>query len=177
MLRFLNIVSLMSNFFQIFVLIISFFVLSCSSKQTDSSNQNISKDKPNTVSGMNSTGEKKSDNKNVQFKTSDGLTIDGSFFYASSKENISQPLVILIHQFRQTKEQWTNSFIDSLISTGCKVLAYDIRGHGKSSKVDYDLTKLLEDADKAPKDLDAIFDWTKKQKGEKGREGRAPAGR
>jgi dienelactone hydrolase len=71
----------------------------------------------------------------------------------------------LIHQFNQSKEQWKSDFIDSLIFNGYKVIAYDIRGHGKSSKVNYDLTKLLTDPNEAPADMDAVFGWTKKEKG------------
>ncbi|MGH2575357.1 MAG: alpha/beta hydrolase family protein, partial [Ignavibacteria bacterium] len=45
------------------------------------------------------------------------------------------------------------------------VFPYDIRGHGNSSKVNYELSKLLSDPDEAPKDLKAIFSWAKTQKG------------
>jgi dienelactone hydrolase len=101
----------------------------------------------------------------ISLQAADGVQLSADYYYEEDKKEESQPLVILIHQFRQNKEQWGNGFIDSLISAGYKVLAYDIRGHGNSSKVNYDLTDLLSDPDKAPKDVDGVFKWAKEQKG------------
>jgi len=100
----------------------------------------------------------------ITINAADGKQISANYFYAQDKKNNVQPLVILIHQFKQTKEQWAQSFIDTLVNNGYKVLAYDIRGHGKSSKVDYDPVKLLTDPEQAPKDVDAVIAWARSQK-------------
>lgn len=93
-----------------------------------------------------------------------GIQLSANYFYIKEKKDNLQPLVILIHQFTLTKEQWSESFIDTLVNNGYKVLTYDIRGHGKSSKVKYDLNKLLTDEKEAPSDVDAVFAWAKSQK-------------
>jgi dienelactone hydrolase len=97
--------------------------------------------------------------------TPDSKQVSANYFYSEGKKETPEPLVILIHQFMQTKEQWQQSFVDSLLVQGYKVLAYDIRGHGKSSKVAYELSKLLEDPDEAPNDIRGVFGWAKNQKG------------
>ena len=101
----------------------------------------------------------------VTFTTSDKKEISGSFYFQDTKKNEVQPLVILIHQFNQTREQWQNSFRDSLLNTGYKVLAYDIRGHGKSTKQNGKLEDLLTDPEQATNDIKAVLEWAKKQKG------------
>ncbi|MEO8515084.1 MAG: alpha/beta fold hydrolase, partial [Ignavibacteria bacterium] len=101
----------------------------------------------------------------VTFTTSDKKEISGSFYFQDTKKNDSQPLVILVHQFNQTREQWQGSFIDSLLNAGYKVLTYDIRGHGKSAKQNGKLEDLLSDPLQAPSDIKAVTDWAKKQKG------------
>ena len=101
----------------------------------------------------------------VTFTTSDKKEISGSFYFQDSKKNDPQPLVILIHQFNQSREQWQESFIDSLLAGGFKVLAYDIRGHGKSDKQNGKLEDILTDPDQAPLDIKAVIDWTKGIKG------------
>jgi dienelactone hydrolase len=101
----------------------------------------------------------------ITITTEDKVNISANYFYRNGKKENSQPLVVLIHQFRQNKEQWADSFVDSLVNAGYKVLAYDIRGHGQSDKVNYDLTDLLTDPNKAPLDVAAVFKWAKEQNG------------
>jgi len=153
------------------ILIFSFFYFNCSKNKVDKiptpdsikDKTEISEQNENTPGGDKNTAQKSTDE--LTIKTEDGKDISANYFYNTDKKEVSQPLVILIHQFKQSKEQWKNDFIDSLIANGFKVLAYDIRGHGKSSKVDVELANLLSDPEQAPKDIEAVSDWAKKQKG------------
>ena len=144
----------------------SLFTFSCSKGEIDHTTIKDSLKSKQVVdkqdAGVNAP-KKKGDELTV--KTSDNIELSVKYYYSEDKKENSQPLLILIHQFRQAKEQWKQDFIDSLISSGFKVLAYDIRGHGKSSKVNYELSKLLEDPVEAPNDIKAVFEWTKTQKG------------
>ncbi|MBN8585755.1 MAG: alpha/beta fold hydrolase [Ignavibacteria bacterium] len=97
--------------------------------------------------------------------TSDKKEISGSLFFSESKKDESQPLVILVHQFTQDRKQWQQSFIDSLLNSGFKVLAYDIRGHGRSDKQNGELESILSDPEQAPLDIKAVIDWAKSRKG------------
>ena len=116
-----------------------------------------------------SVGEKKSGTvidtsikkENIEVFTSDGIMISANYLYKSDK--IKQPLVILIHQFRSDKQQWSHNFLDSLLKRGYKVLAYDIRSHGESGKADVDISDLLSNPEQAPKDVDAVVKWAKMQ--------------
>jgi esterase/lipase len=101
----------------------------------------------------------------ITFTTSDKKEISGTFYFQDTKKDESQPLVILVHQFNQTRDEWQKSFIDSLLNSGYKVLAYDIRGHGKSSKQNGKLEDILSDPEQAPLDIKAVTDWAKVQKG------------
>lgn len=97
--------------------------------------------------------------------TADNKKISGSLYFTEAKKNELQPLVILIHQFNQSRSQWQNSFIDSLLAAGYKAAAFDIRGHGSSDKQNGGLESILSDPDQAPKDITAVTEWAKKQKG------------
>ncbi|MFA5010963.1 MAG: alpha/beta fold hydrolase [Ignavibacteria bacterium] len=98
---------------------------------------------------------------NIDVSTSDGIMISANYLYKSDK--IKQPLVILIHQYRSDKKQWSQNFLDSLLNKGYKVLAYDIRSHGESGKADVDISDLLSNPEQAPKDIDAVIKWAKFQ--------------
>lgn len=120
------------------------FILGCSSQKN-------SKSDVIKGAGNNNQSESKREYSNDEFVliTEDTFEISTNYFYDEQQKDIIQPLVILIHQFKQSKNQWKKSdkadFIDSLINAGYKVLTYDIRGHGNSSKVKYDLSTLLTD--------------------------------
>lgn len=98
-------------------------------------------------------------------KTKDGKNIAGSYIYFEGLRDSREPAVILIHQFNQSKDEWKADIVDSLLVMHYKVIAYDIRGHGKSDKQDGELSGLLTDSKQAPEDLAAIVDWAKVQKG------------
>jgi dienelactone hydrolase len=133
----------------------------CSSKQDTKTSASVNGDKKSTEDPVNKAVKKDE----ITITTPDNVKLSANYFYDEDKKESKQPLVILIHQFRRNKEQWSESFIDSLVNSGYKVLAYDIRGHGESEKVSYPLTDLLTDPDKAPRDVDGVFEWAKKQEG------------
>lgn len=151
------------------LLFLGVFLINCSKSKVESKNDFP----PRPDSSITTSGNKSPDNKtnrtkdkeDVIIKTPDSLEVPAGYYYTSGKKETAEPLVILIHQFQQSKEQWQQSFIDTLTAQGYKVLAYDIRGHGKSAKVKYDLTKLLEDPELAPNDIKGVVSWAKKQKG------------
>ncbi len=97
--------------------------------------------------------------------TTDKKEISGSLYFQDTKKDESQPLVILVHQFNEDRKQWKQDFIDSLLNSGFKVLAYDIRGHGRSSKQTGKLEGILNDPEQAPNDIKAVTDWAKVRKG------------
>ncbi|MDD5361637.1 MAG: dienelactone hydrolase family protein [Ignavibacteria bacterium] len=109
------------------------------------------------------TGEVKKNR--IEMMTADGLKIVGNYYFTADKENVRQPLIVLIHQFRSTKEQWSKDFIDSLIVKKYKVLAYDIRSHGESDKAKVNIDDLLTNSEQAPKDVDAVMKWAYKNEG------------
>lgn len=113
-------------------------------------------EKKSEVNSNSSTKKEK-----IEIYTSDGIKISANYTYKADK--IKQPLVILIHQYRSDKEQWSQYFIDSLINKGFKVLAYDIRSHGESGKAKVEIDELLSNPEQAPKDIDAVVKWAKQQ--------------
>lgn len=68
----------------------------------------------------------------VDLKTSDGITIKGSY-YNASEENASG--VILLHMLTRNRGDW-REFARELQVSGYGVLAIDMRGHGESD-LDY----------------------------------------
>jgi len=151
-------------------LIISVLFIACGAKQdsnsnSDNTNKNSTNSANNNTKQTDSKTSKKSDKDELTISTPDGKQLSANFSYSDGKKDSPEPLVILVHQFNQTKEQWKQDYIDSLIAQGYKVLAYDIRGHGKSSKVDYDLNLLLEDPKEAPMDITGVINWAATQKG------------
>lgn len=101
----------------------------------------------------------------VEIVTEDKVKLAADYYYFSDKKDTRQPLIILIHQFRSSKEQWEKSFIDTLVNKNYKVLAYDIRSHGQSGQASVSLDELLENKEQAPKDVDAVMNWCYTQKG------------
>jgi pimeloyl-ACP methyl ester carboxylesterase len=97
----------------------------------------------------------------ILFKTGDGLKIYGDYYSQKEKSNEKIPLVILIHQFNSSKEQWSDELIGGLIKRGFNVLRYDIRSHGKSDKAKVPVQELLSDIQQTPKDLEAVITWAR----------------
>jgi esterase/lipase len=143
------------------ILFTALITFGCSSKQDTKTGASVNSTDKNTEKIQKKSFVKDE----ISLQASDGFKLSADYYYTEGRKEESQPLVVLIHQFRQNKEQWSSDFIDSLITAGYKVLAYDIRGHGNSAEVNYDLTDLLSDPEKAPRDVYGVFKWLKEQKG------------
>lgn len=145
-----------------YIMLISFaLALGCSSNQE----KNTSESDKSFDNGKNPKKSVSFVKDEITISTPDNVSLSADYYYGSGNKETLQPFIILIHQFTLSEEQWDESFIDSLTGAGFKVLAYDIRGHGESDKVNYKLTDLLTDQEKAPKDIDGVFNWMVKQKG------------
>jgi dienelactone hydrolase len=150
------------------IIVFSLFFSNCSKNDADKlPSSDSSKEKKELQQTGNTSGSEKNEfkksNDSITIETADSKNLSANYYYSTAGKETSQPLVILIHQFRQSKEQWKQDFIDSLISSGFKVLAFDIRGHGNSSKIKEGLTELLADPDQLPKDISAVVKWARKQ--------------
>jgi len=140
-----------------FIIMISFMSLSLLHSCSRESIKTVLKDSIKTIAVY--------DKKQISFKTSDNLKIQGEYFFSKEKSNVKEPLVILIHQFKSDRRQWKQDFIDSLLRYGYKVITYDIRSHGESDKAKVELMNLLTDKEQTPKDIEAVFIWTKTEEG------------
>lgn len=67
--------------------------------------------------------------------------------------------VILIHQGGSSHSEW-NFLVSALVKADFVVLAYDVRGHGMSDKVE-SIYSLFNDPNAAPKDLKAAIQYLK----------------
>ena len=70
----------------------------------------------------------------VSFSASDGITISATWYIPKKLEAPYKP-VILSHEFDGDRQDW-DPFISDFIERGYAILAYDIRGFGKSQEVD-----------------------------------------
>ncbi len=137
----------------ILVLLVSLLIMSCSVNKKD-----ISKDTAVSDSSKFSMTSQ-------MINTSDEIEIASDYYFSNDKADEPQPLVILIHQFNSSKEQWDKNLIESILKEGMKVICYDIRSHGKSEKAIVDFNLLLTSPEQTPKDLRAVIDWAKTRKG------------
>ncbi len=94
----------------------------------------------------------------ITFITDDGFNISAII---GKPEEIDDdlPAVILIHQGGSDKSEW-DVFFDQLVKQNYIVLAYDVRGHGESDKVD-NIYALFNDPNQAPHDLFAAIEYLK----------------
>ena len=63
----------------------------------------------------------------VQFRTSDGVTIAGTWYEAGD----TAPAVVLVPMYTRTRDDW-RAFAEKLNAAGLSALAIDLRGHGGS---------------------------------------------
>lgn len=89
----------------------------------------------------------------VTVDAEDGLTLRGAYFDASGGDG---PAVLLLHQLYTTRHSW-NPLIQSLMESGYKVLAVDLRGYGR--------TRGAISWDKAQSDTLIWADWLDSQAG------------
>ena len=143
----------MKQFIYIFAIASALFLASC--------NKNFQND----VQKLEQKSKADIKSEKLEIITDDKIKLAADFYYFSDKKETKQPLIILIHQFRSSKEEWDKSFIDTLINKNYKVLAFDIRSHGQSGQASVSQAELLENREQAPKDVDAVLNWTYTQKG------------
>lgn len=96
--------------------------------------------------------------KSITLLTEDGVAISAGFAVPADTAG-KYPALILIHQGGSDRSEW-DSFLPKLLKENYAVLAYDVRGHGQSGKVD-DIYALFDDPDLAPKDLAAAIQYLK----------------
>ena len=94
----------------------------------------------------------------VKFTTDDGFNISAIIGKPETIED-DIPAVILIHQGGSDKSEW-DGFFEQLVKQNYIVLAYDVRGHGESDKVD-NIYALFNDPNQAPHDLLAAIEYLK----------------
>lgn len=99
--------------------------------------------------------------RNVSFKTRDGVMIRAIYGIPMKGLSDRVPALVLIHQYESDSSEW-NMVFDWFVQHGYAVLAYDIRGHGKSEEVK-DKMALLKDPKQAPLDLFAAIKWLSKR--------------
>jgi len=99
--------------------------------------------------------------RNLTLTTSDGKKISASLSIPADLKG-KVPAVILIHQGGSDRSEW-KWLIPRLTGKQYIVLAYDIRGHGKSDSVS-SRRSLYNDPRQAPKDLLAAVKYLKKLK-------------
>ncbi|MDN5202099.1 alpha/beta fold hydrolase [Fulvivirgaceae bacterium BMA10] len=93
------------------------------------------------------------DKKEVSFKTEDGFTIKATLQTPETGSNL--PAVILIHQGGSDRSEW-KSLVKKLGEQQFITLAYDVRGHGSSDKVE-SISSLFNDPNQAPLDMKAAI--------------------
>lgn len=100
------------------------------------------------------------DVKDITLTTTDDVMIRATL---SKPENSSGALaaIVLIHQGGSNRTEWA-SITETLVEQGYIVLAYDVRGHGDSDRVD-SIRKLFNDPDLAPRDLQAALGYLREQ--------------
>jgi pimeloyl-ACP methyl ester carboxylesterase len=63
----------------------------------------------------------------------DGLVLEGTLTYPANGAGRKSPLAVLAHQYPATRDSWAPLAAD-LLATGVAVLAFDMRGHGRSTR-------------------------------------------
>ena len=99
----------------------------------------------------------------VEFKTSDGIVLKGSYFAAAKPG----PGVLLLHQINRTRESWKD-VAAQLAAAGIHALTVDTRGHGESGGTPWER---LSEAEQGkhwrgwPGDVDAALEFLRSQPG------------
>lgn len=111
----------------------------------------------------------------VEFKTSDGVVLKGSYFAADKPG----PGVLLLHQINRTRESWKD-VAPQLAAAGIHALTVDTRGHGESGGTRWERLSEPEQGKHWrgwPEDVDAALEFLRSQPGvDKNRIGLCGAG-
>ncbi|OGR86092.1 MAG: hypothetical protein A3A86_00830 [Elusimicrobia bacterium RIFCSPLOWO2_01_FULL_60_11] len=89
----------------------------------------------------------------VQFKTDDGITLEGEYLPAKA----GKPTLVLLHGYLSNRPEW-EQFAEYANSKGIGVFYYDLRGHGNSQGLTSDMDRMVADLDKAVETLKLKFD-------------------
>lgn len=132
------------------VLTIALFAMQCGKQPTD----NEVSTPPELVTG-----------ETVSFKTPDGFNIFAAWF-TSNRQTGRRPAVVLIHPFDEDLGIWV-PFVPDLTDAGFHVLAYDVRGHGRSTfhnDVYFPRSRFqIEDFNSMPLDVEGAIGWLKRR--------------
>lgn len=93
----------------------------------------------------------------VEFLASDGVRISGTWFVPKTDQQARFKTVILIHEFDGDRHDW-DPFIPDFIDRGYAILAYDVRGFGRSQSV----SKTGDYFDSTIRDVEGAIAWLKK---------------
>jgi dipeptidyl aminopeptidase/acylaminoacyl peptidase len=107
----------------------------------------------------------KNNNSEIEFTTTDNITINASYLLPKTEAKATLPALILIHQGGSSRQEWFEApIVNLLIENGYAVLVYDVRLHGKSEKDKGDLYDLFNNPKRAPLDLLAAIKFLKQDK-------------
>ena len=100
----------------------------------------------------------------ISFKTSDGVTIAGTFYRPERLRMEKVPIVLLVHALGRTRADWAE-FARECTTEGYCALAIDLRGHGESLSFGGQLRSWQEftefDFKAMERDLKGAVDWLK----------------
>jgi pimeloyl-ACP methyl ester carboxylesterase len=100
----------------------------------------------------------------VEFTTSDGFLIRGTFFHDTGRPT-AKPVVILLHAFGSSHLDWFTFALDLVDFRNFVVLAIDLRGHGASNfqnGIDFPIQNFTtDDLNSMPIDLEASIAYLK----------------
>ncbi|MDE3000193.1 MAG: alpha/beta fold hydrolase [Gemmatimonadota bacterium] len=101
----------------------------------------------------------------VSFQTPDGFTIFAAWF-TSNRHTGRRPAVVLIHPYDRNLGIWV-PFVPDLTDAGYHVLAYDVRGHGRSTfhnDVYFPRSRFqIDDFNNMPLDVEGAVGWLKRR--------------
>ena len=100
----------------------------------------------------------------VQFSTTDGFLIRGTFFH-NKEDPSAKPVVILLHTFGSSHLDWFDFAPDLVDNRGFVVLAIDLRGHSASTLqngVNFPIQNFtVADLNNMPLDIEASITYLK----------------
>lgn len=95
----------------------------------------------------------------IEFITSDSITIKGTYRRPAARPGTTFPAVLLIHQGKSSRSEW-DPYVSAFITAGYTTLAFDIRGHGASSGETFP-DSYYNDPTKTPKDVIGALEYVR----------------
>lgn len=101
----------------------------------------------------------------VSFRTPDGFNVFAAWF-TSNRQTGRRPVVVLIHPYDRNLGIWI-PYVPELTDAGYHVLAYDVRGHGRSTfqnDVYFPRSRFqTDDFNAMPQDVEGAIAWLKRR--------------